>query len=130
LPTIGNFPANSKVRRWDHIATDAISLADDNALPIQESPTTAVQVVWIDLEDGVQIQFSAGGEYRTGDYWLIPARAITRDIEWPHDGQSNPRQLPPHGIEHHYALLGFMGPGQKLESIRCEFSAVIRLKKK
>jgi len=130
LPTIGNFPANSKVRRWDHIATDTISLADDNALPIQESPTTAGQVVWIDLEDGVQIQFSAGGEYRTGDYWLIPARAITRDIEWPHDGQSNPRQLPPHGIEHHYALLGFVGPGQKLESIRCEFSPVMRLKKK
>ena len=125
---IGNFPANPKVRRWDHIATHAVSLADDNALPIQESPTRAGQVVWIDLEDGVQIQFSARGRYRTGDYWLIPARATTRNIEWPQDEQSNPRQLPPHGIEHHYALLGFVGPGRKVESIRCEFSPVTLLK--
>ncbi len=130
LPPIGNFPANPKVRRWDRNATDAISLTDDNALPIQESPTTAGQVVWIDLEDGVQIQFSASGQYRTGDYWLIPARATTRNIEWPQNEQSNPRQLPPHGIEHHYALLGFVGPGRKVESIRSEFSPVMRLKKK
>ena len=28
---------------------------------------------WVELEDGIQIQFVAG-QYRAGDYWLIPAR--------------------------------------------------------
>jgi hypothetical protein len=37
----------------------------------------ADKIVWLDLEDGVQIQFSDGGEYLTGDYWLIPARVAT-----------------------------------------------------
>jgi hypothetical protein len=32
----------------------------------------AGEIVWLDLEDGVQIQFSDGGEYLKGDYWLIP----------------------------------------------------------
>jgi Family of unknown function (DUF6519) len=59
------------------------------------------KMVWIDLEDGVQIQFSAGGEYRTGDYWLIPARVATGNVEWPQDDDLNPQPLPPHGIEHH-----------------------------
>lgn len=102
LPARSGDSKHPKVRRWDHFATDAISLADDNALPIQESP------VWIDLEDGVQIQFSSGGEYRTGDYWLIPARVATGNIEWPQDGDLNPQPLPPHGVEHHYAPLGFV----------------------
>src|SRR5437762_10681095 len=42
---------------------------------------------WITLEDGVQIQFphlSNGlAKYRPGDYWLIPARTIIGDVEWP-----------------------------------------------
>ncbi len=126
LPPIGNFPANPKVRRWDQAATDAISLTDDHAVPIQESPAgaTADKIVWIDLEDGVQIQFSAGGNYRTGDYWLIPARVATGNVEWPQADDLNPQPLPPHGIEHHYALLGattrFQG-NWNIQSLRCEF---------
>jgi hypothetical protein len=117
---------NPKIRRWDHIATDAISLADDKAVSIRESPpnTAADKIVWLDLEDGVQIQFSAGGEYRTGDYWLIPARVATGKIEWPQADDLNPQPLPLHGIEHHYALLGFASwPNQKLniENARFEF---------
>jgi hypothetical protein len=37
--------------------------------------------VRIDLEDGIQIQFLTGGKYPTGDYWLIPARVATGDVE-------------------------------------------------
>jgi hypothetical protein len=107
VPPITNFPKHPKIRRWDYIATEAIPLAKDNAIPIQESPVGAIgdQIVWIDLEDGVQVQFSANGVYRTGDYWLIPARVATGNVEWPLDSSSNPQLLPPHGIEHHYALL-------------------------
>jgi hypothetical protein len=114
LPQFSDFPNNPKVRRWDYAATDAIALADDNAVPIQESPAGATpdQIDWIDLEDGVQIQFSANGQYRTGDYWLIPARVATGKVEWPQADDLNPQPLPPHGVEHHYAPLGLADSGQ------------------
>ncbi len=68
---------------------------------------------WLKLEDGVQIQFQPkqGGDpaqqYRPADYWLIPARVATGDVEWP--GQTGtPDALPPHGVEHHYAPLAIV----------------------
>jgi hypothetical protein len=77
---------------------------------------------WLTLEEGVQIQFQPGGKtpenpsmtYRTGDYWLIPARTVTGDVLWPQETDSltglpsltgHPEKLPPHGVNHHYALL-------------------------
>jgi len=45
--------------------------------------------------------------YKTGDYWLIPARVATGDVEWP-GAASTPVSLPPHGIEHHYAPLAIL----------------------
>ena len=52
------------------------------------------------------MQFAGDGDYRTGDYWLIPARAATGEIEWP--GGTEPKALPPRGVEHHYAPIGFI----------------------
>ena len=49
---------------------------------------------------------------RTGDYWSIPARVASGSVEWAQTDELNPRPLPPCGIEHHYALLGFGGRGQ------------------
>ena len=94
-----------KVRRWDQTQVGDI-LLKNGAVPIE---STAGKTEWIDLEDGIQVQFEPGGEYRTGDYWLIPARvaAGTGDIEWPAEGGEQ-QPLPPHGIEHHYAPLGFV----------------------
>jgi hypothetical protein len=89
-----------KFRRWDQQETEEIHLKD-GAVPISEG-TTATD--WIDLENGIQIQFQPGGSYRTGDYWLIPARATTGTIEWSGD-PINPDALPPFGIDHHYAPL-------------------------
>lgn len=68
---------------------------------------------WLDLEDGVQIQFQAldpSATYKTGDYWLIPARVATGDVEWPGTAD-NPAWLSPHGIEHHYAPLWIVTVG-------------------
>jgi hypothetical protein len=126
LPSIDDYPVNPKVRLWNQTANDLISLADDHAITIQESPAgaTADKMLWFDLEDGVQIQFSAGGNYRTGDYWLIPARVATGNVEWPQADEHNPQPLPPHGIEHHYALLGAATRSQgkwNIQSLRCEF---------
>ena len=108
LPAFGNYGKNPKVRRWDHGESVAGSSGlIDGATPIQEAAAGAT--LWIDLEDGVQIQFTAGGNYRTGDHWLIPARVATGQIEWPVADDLNPQPLPPRGVQHHFAVLGFVG---------------------
>lgn len=65
----------------------------------------------IDLEGGIQVQFSEG-TYRTGDYWLIPARTATGQIEWPTTEGQNPVSAPlsPLGIRHHYCRLALIQP--------------------
>jgi hypothetical protein len=97
-----------KIRRWDQFETeDEDHPLFEGAIPIQKVDATSD--VWITLEDAIQVQFNAGGTYRTGDYWLIPARVATGDIEWPSEGTpSVPIARPPNGIEHHYAPLGLV----------------------
>ena len=91
------------LRRWDHIIDDPT----EDAVPITEGEP------WIPLERGIEIQFTAPGEdepandYRAGDYWLIPARTETGDVEWP-GSYNQPDALPPHGVEHHYAPLAII----------------------
>lgn len=88
---IGSFPSNPKVRRWDMAAL--LKPANTN---------------WIDLEDGVQVHFT-NGTYKTGDYWLIPARTATADVEWPKDpATKTPVAALPHGIGHHYCRLAML----------------------
>lgn len=69
-----------KLRRWDG---GAIALA---------GATTADG--WIELEDGVQVKFEAG-IYRNGDFWLVPARTATGQLDWPFTTPQPPRN-PPH----------------------------------
>jgi Family of unknown function (DUF6519) len=64
---------------------------------------------WIPLEDGAQVRFSADGTYRTGDYWLIPARVLG-GVEWP-VVEGVPVQRPPHGVQHHFAPLSLFVSG-------------------
>jgi hypothetical protein len=114
---------NPRARRWDQTRTEDIVLKT-GAVPVTESSPNAEG--WIDLEDGIQIRFAPGGEYRSGDYWLIPARVATGKIEWP-ASEDNPDVAawsPPMGIEHHYAPLGFMAwadDGWKFKGCRCDF---------
>lgn len=93
-----------KVRRWDQAETEDIQL-QGGAVPIKEGTGEAD---WIDLEDGLQVQFQPGGNYRTGDYWLIPART-TGTIEWSNEVDANGHLIPvaqsPHSVDHHYAPL-------------------------
>jgi hypothetical protein len=121
---------NPKVRRWDHFATEDIVLEDDGSILIVETPvgTGDAAAKWIDLEDGIQVQFAEGGEYRTGDFWLIPARVATGDIEWPEPASDAlgtlTTQVAPRGVVHYFAPLGFVSwGGEKLEirSCYCEF---------
>ncbi len=83
-PAVGIDPSiNARVRRWDQFGAlagaDGVSLAVDT---------------WVDLENGIQIKFSAG-QYNTGDYWLIPARTATGQIEWPPCGSNGDNYQPP-----------------------------------
>lgn len=95
------------LRRWDHKAgkpTEGGLALHDGAALIIEGETSSN---WLELEDGVLVQFQPGGTYRSGDYWLIPARTATGDVEWPGD-VGKPEALPPHGVEHHYAPLAII----------------------
>ena len=123
---------NPRVRRWDHFQTEDIVLAEDGAIAIKETPVgtpdDAATVAWFDLEDGIQVQFAAAGNYRSGDYWLIPARVPTGNVEWPaaeiKSGKTLTTLILPHGIVHHYAPLGFAGWKSDefvFESCRCVF---------
>lgn len=109
IPSDPSLLKHPKVRRWDQSCEQKapgagpakVARPDKGALLIEEGQ-------WLTLEDGVQVYFeksmSSDHQYRTGDYWLIPARTATGDVEWPGPA-GNPDALPPHGIEHHYAPL-------------------------
>ncbi len=83
---------NPRIRRWD---SDGI---------LQMNSTN---IAWVKLEDGVEVKF-AEGIYKTGDYWLIPARTAIADVEWPKDSANQPLSLPPHGILHHFCKLAIL----------------------
>jgi len=46
-----------------------------------------------------------GGHFRKGDYWIIPARVMRGDVEWPSQSDGRPNPIPPQGIKHHRAGL-------------------------
>jgi hypothetical protein len=82
----------------------------------------------LELENGIKIQFQYNPEetyYRTGDYWLIPARTALGDVEWPENDESKPKSLPPHGVMHHFAPLAIIsvsnGTVEVEHDCRCEF---------
>jgi len=98
------------LRRWDQ------TTGDENGISVPDSSKAAAP--WIDLEDGIQIRFSDAAGYQSGDYWLIPARVITGDVEWPkQDGK--PQEILPHGVVHYYAPLAILDKNQPAEDTRC-----------
>lgn len=103
---LADFGPDRRIRRWDHAAT-ATSILLNGAVPISEG---TAEGDWISLEDGVQVQFQPGGNYRTGDYWIIPARTNSADIEWPRDPNDETITVPQGraGIHHHICKLGIL----------------------
>jgi hypothetical protein len=93
-----------KLRRWDQSGATATATG------------VAMTNAWLPLEDGVEVQFGTG-TFKSGDYWVIPARTATGEIEWPPFAIPNtaPVPQPPRGIKHHYcrlALLTFDAPSK------------------
>lgn len=89
-----DFADNPKIRRWD-------MSADEGELEV-----TLGAAAFTELEQGVQIRLTAG-VYRPGDYWLIPARTVLGDIEWPRTAANPPQPIPqpPLGVRHAYCKL-------------------------
>jgi hypothetical protein len=94
---LANFDASTaRIRRWDSDGEQSVTVPTSND-------------GWIALEEGVQIKFQAG-TFRTGDYWLIPARTLTHDVEWDAQAGTGPEGFRlRHGIQHHYCPLA-IGP--------------------
>lgn len=111
------------LRRWDHREGGARQTVRrggrdgrlrHGALPVEEGG-------WLPLEDGVEVYFAAGGSYRTGDYWLIPARTATGSVEWPTDAARRPLLRHPAGIAVHYAPLAWVHGEQTVPDLRLAF---------
>jgi hypothetical protein len=112
------------LRRWDHSGEGCIN----GALKVKGEGE--VKNGWIDLEDGIQFGFSREGDYRVGDYWLIPARVVTGDVEWPHEVNAKgelirddnqkpiPASVGPVGPRHYYAPLLLIQPGSDSQDCR------------
>ncbi len=108
------------VRRWSQSGRGTAS----GSAELVGGALLLTEGLWHDLESGVQVTFEAGGSYRSGDYWMIPARSITEDIEWPRDGNS-PKAMIPHGVRHVYepiALVHLRGNRTQIEDLRTIFS--------
>lgn len=106
---IGDDPRKHPLlRRWDQRQKPGVTA--DDAIKIEFGTGDDG---WIALEDGIQIQFAEkpngnAAFYRTGDYWLIPARVATGSVIWPKGQDGKAAMLAPRGIQHHYAPLAII----------------------
>ncbi|MBE7169301.1 MAG: hypothetical protein INR73_01860 [Williamsia sp.] len=117
-PAISTTGNRLKLRRWDQsTAAGADGLA--------------ATAGWLDLEDGIQVKFSEG-TYRAGDYWLVPARTATGEVEWPPYEIPNlfPQEQAPRGVYHHYcklAMLQVLGGKITVEDCRPLFPSLTEI---
>ncbi len=110
------------LRRWDHQASRRRSQRRGaGGLPDAQTPG------WLNLENGIQIQFQPG-TYRPGDYWLIPARTATGDVEWPQE-PGGPKAMPPHGVEHRYAPLALIQGTAAAQTVDLRWSFALTITK-
>jgi hypothetical protein len=84
---------NARLRRWDQAGPSATSAG----VPLSAGS-------WLPLENGIQVSFAAG-TYQSGDYWTIPARAATGQIEWPPCGSDQNAFQSPTSVLVHRAPL-------------------------
>jgi hypothetical protein len=103
------------LRRWDQKAGNPSA----GGLELVAGAARIAGDVWLDLEDGVQVRFPRAGQasYRSGDYWLIPARVATGNVIWATETETDAQGTvtvhqvaqPPNGVSHHYAPLAVLG---------------------
>jgi len=84
---------NARMRRWDQPMT-----APSTGIPVSSVPVT--------LEYGIEVTFSQDGNFVSGDYWTIPARTATGQIDWACGSKDDP-YLPPHYFTIYQAPLAY-----------------------
>ncbi|QKE63262.1 right-handed parallel beta-helix repeat-containing protein [Aquipseudomonas campi] len=99
---------NTRVRRWDQAGV--VRRENGNQVLDLNAPGAAGDIVIpavgtrLFLEHGILVEFAlapAGGQFKTGDYWVFAARTVDASIE-------ELNQAPPLGIHHHYARLAMV----------------------
>ena len=99
---------NTRVRRWDQAGV--VRRENGNQVQDLNAPGAAgdIQILAagtrLFLEHGILVDFNlapAGGQFKTGDYWVFAARTVDASIEVL-------TQAPPLGIHHHYARLAMV----------------------
>jgi Family of unknown function (DUF6519) len=130
LPTATKSDARTKkikVRRWHDNASGEILITKD----------------FISIEDGISVKFETEfqpvptesqpvpQEFRTGDFWLIPARESTQSIEWSRDDLQRFQPQPPQGIYHQYTPIALVkiggsdGQVLEIEDVRTKFPTLV-----
>src|SRR5207248_328286 len=71
-PAVETTSGHAKLRRWDH--TDAN--ATKAGVPMAPGG-------WHSLENGIRVRFSEAMPFQPSDFWLVPARTATGELEWP-----------------------------------------------
>jgi hypothetical protein len=131
LPTQLLSGTSLRLRRWDMPQSvpqgqTMLTAANGNPLGIQ------IAQGWMLLENNVQVNFTAG-HYAAGDYWQIPARTATGDIEWPPFDvpNVNPIPQPPLGSPHSYCRLAILtikdGVWHTPVDCRCQFPSLLNI---
>jgi hypothetical protein len=101
----------ARVERWYADAREAVfdrdvsQHGDETSVRARQwnqtqGPALPVEAGWAELEAGIQVRFD-GSDFRTGDYWTIPARVAPAAVEWPSDA-------PPQGPEHRLCPLALV----------------------
>jgi hypothetical protein len=104
------------IRRWDHRESKDYTMKG-GAIVLEEGKE-------YNLERGIKVSFSkslaaSSTVYHTLDYWMIPARTATADIEWPyhiqHDAATGEdtkvyEYADPGGVFHAFAPLAVVTP--------------------
>ncbi|WP_416138205.1 DUF6519 domain-containing protein [Halomonas sp. HK25] len=99
---------NTRVRRWDQ--SGQVRREDGTAVQDLNDPLASGEITIpaagtrLFLEYGILVEFDldpAGGEFRSGDWWVCAARSVDASIEILD-------HAPPLGIHHHYARLAIV----------------------
>jgi hypothetical protein len=118
-----DFTPYPKVRRWDQ--TPNSTLCFEAGVIVPRNVPAKSESEWITLEHGLQIKLVSRDDktaFRTGDFWLVPARTETRDIDWP-----GKEALPPFGPDHYYAPLHLVDAQGKETPLRKFFEPLTKL---
>jgi hypothetical protein len=133
------------LRRWDHghrngDPATAQTGGPERPIIANDLALTLTEGGWLTIEDGISVFFEAAAKpekqrYRSGDFWLIPARTAVGDILWLRtETTREPLAQPPHGVNHHYAPLAIVridkrGRVAVLRELAKRFKSLVELSK-